>query len=205
MCLSWRVVFIAGKAAAVLVQEEEEEEEEEYLEDESEGEGEECYETAYVVVGEDGDFEFLDASALLTRESPGQEDTIVIEQQAPTHQRGAKRKPRENMALVLQEDEADESQTVQYIYAEGVNENNEIIIGEVPKYECDQCDRTFKRLDSLYKHNSVHTGRTACPVCGAVFSRIAHLTRHMRIKHPECPTLHRPQGRKPSRLAPPPV
>lgn len=75
--------------------------------------------------------------------------------------------------------------SVEYIYAEGVSENNEIIIGEVPRFPCKYCDASFKRLDSLYKHNSVHKGKTVCPVCNAVFSRVAHRTRHMRLKHPD--------------------
>lgn len=87
---------------------------------------------------------------------------------------------------------------VEYIYAEGVSENNEIIIGQVPRFTCKFCDASFKRLDSLYKHNSVHKGKTVCPVCRAVFSRVAHRTRHMRIKHPDV-ELIRPGKRGPRR------
>lgn len=91
-----------------------------------------------------------------------------------------------SMALVLPcSDENDENSQVHLIFADRVSDGSEIIIGQPPRYTCETCGHTFKRLDSLYKHNNIHTGKTKCPVCNAVFSRVTHRTRHMRLKHPD--------------------
>lgn len=134
----------------------------------------------YIVIEEDiGEAEYL--------EEDEEEEEVELEIQKDEEEEGAEVEVEEQLKELLKtEDESYVNpQDVEYIYAEGVSENNEIIIGEVPRFTCKHCGVSFKRLDSLYKHNSVHKGKTVCPVCNAVFSRVAHRTRHMKLKHPD--------------------
>lgn len=160
--------------------------EEEYLEEEirSEGEGEIEMEgtSEFIIIDENiGEAEYL--------EEGGEEEQIVEEEEEGVEEEHVADEEGEEIelsdVLAVGQESFTYSPEVKYIYAEAVNENNEIIIGEVPKFNCKYCDASFKRLDSLYKHNSVHKGKTVCPVCNAVFSRVAHRTRHMRLKHPD--------------------
>jgi len=140
-------------------------------------ENEEDYETAYVVLGEDGQYEFVDPTDVTTVTQDMVRGKEIDENATTVYVQSVK-------------EEENEDDNIEYIYAEQVNEKNEIIIGEVPKFDCDLCGKSFKRFDSLTKHQSLHTGRTQCPVCDAVFSRVAHRTRHMKIKHPDYPLLY---------------
>lgn len=147
--------------------------EEEYLEEEIRSDGETEMESApeFILIDENiGEPEYLEEGDEDDEEQTVEEETDEIEL---------------SEVLTVGQETFTYSPEVKYIYAEAVNENNEIIIGEVPKFNCKFCDASFKRLDSLYKHNSVHKGKTVCPVCNAVFSRVAHRTRHMRLKHPD--------------------
>ncbi|KAK6622917.1 hypothetical protein RUM43_008768 [Polyplax serrata] len=184
--------------------------EEEYLEEDGEGEAEaeggdgECEiaegTTEFIIIDEAiGEPEYLEEGTEEEIEEEldeeDEEDEEIGEAEGEHIVEGEEIELSE--VLALGEDEGfTYSPEVKYIYAEAVNENNEIIIGEVPKFNCKFCAASFKRLDSLYKHNSVHKGKTVCPVCNAVFSRVAHRTRHMRLKHPDVEViLTRKRGR----------
>ncbi|KAF0293943.1 Broad-complex core protein isoform 6 [Amphibalanus amphitrite] len=52
-------------------------------------------------------------------------------------------------------------------------------------HRCEQCGAAFRHPDSLRFHREVHQGRTACPVCGHVFSRRSYLRQHLQRKHPD--------------------
>lgn len=144
--------------------------EEEYLEEDIRSETDIDTQSEYIVIEEEpGEAEYLE-------EDDDDESKELLEETEDEE---------ELKRLLKGDSESTIQQDVEFIYAEGVSENNEIIIGEVPRFACKYCDASFKRLDSLYKHNSVHKGKTICPVCKAVFSRVAHRTRHMKLKHPD--------------------
>lgn len=50
-------------------------------------------------------------------------------------------------------------------------------------HRCKMCGKTFANMGSLYKHNNVHKGKTRCPICKVLLSRIDHMKRHMVAKH----------------------
>lgn len=51
------------------------------------------------------------------------------------------------------------------------------------RLQCNICGKVFQNRNSLCEHKSVHSGKTQCPVCHAVLSRIRHVRRHMVTKH----------------------
>ncbi|XP_037094517.1 zinc finger protein 646-like [Pollicipes pollicipes] len=55
--------------------------------------------------------------------------------------------------------------------------------GERCRYQCDLCGHVYRRRDSLTDHRLHHLGRTACHVCGAVYSTVRSLRRHLRDVH----------------------
>ena len=48
---------------------------------------------------------------------------------------------------------------------------------------CEICNKSFKSPDSLQKHKAVHQGKTVCPVCRIVFSRVSNMRRHLTNVH----------------------
>ena len=166
--------------------------EEEYLEEEIRSEGETEMEgtSEFIVIDENiGEPEYLEEGDEIQVAEDEQEQEQEQQHDAAVEEETIAEVEEEEIelpdVLTVGQETFTYSPEVKYIYAEAVNENNEIIIGEVPKFSCKFCDASFKRLDSLYKHHSVHKGKTVCPVCNAVFSRVAHRTRHMRLKHPD--------------------
>lgn len=51
------------------------------------------------------------------------------------------------------------------------------------RLQCNICGKVFQNRNSLCEHKNVHSGKTQCPVCSAVLSRIRHVRRHMISKH----------------------
>lgn len=157
----------------------------EYLEDEYEELGENNQEAwvSYIYVSDDED---------------GNVDHELLDTEGSSQTEQPIKKPLEEVAGASVIVNPLEASDVEYIYADGFTENNEIIIGEMPKFQCEECNRVFKRHDSLTKHRMVHLGVTACNSCGVTFSRFSHLKRHIRVKHPDWKLAPRRSGR-PSR------
>ncbi|KPI34523.1 uncharacterized protein AB675_11023 [Cyphellophora attinorum] len=55
---------------------------------------------------------------------------------------------------------------------------------DLPKYPCRFCEKRFKRVDHVQRHERRHTKETPYPCsCGQAFSRHDLLTRHQKIVH----------------------
>nr|XP_018916199.1 PREDICTED: zinc finger protein 808-like [Bemisia tabaci] len=58
---------------------------------------------------------------------------------------------------------------------------------------CNDCNRTFKARSNLLDHMKVHSGETKCKICHRVFSNVAYMKLHMRLKHGHAA---RPSGKR---------
>ena len=56
-------------------------------------------------------------------------------------------------------------------------------------FQCAVCGREYTNHRSLDHHMHVHTGKTTCLVCGAVYGRVGTLRNHVLHKHPEAAQL----------------
>ena len=63
------------------------------------------------------------------------------------------------------------------------------VIGAVRHYQCPVCGREYTNHRSLDHHMHVHSGKTTCLVCGAVYGRVGTLRNHVLQKHPEAAQL----------------
>ncbi|XP_043227961.1 broad-complex core protein isoforms 1/2/3/4/5-like isoform X3 [Amphibalanus amphitrite] len=57
--------------------------------------------------------------------------------------------------------------------------------GAVRHFQCPVCGREYTNHRSLDHHMHVHSGKTTCLVCGAVYGRVGTLRNHVLQKHPE--------------------
>ena len=110
--------------------------EEEYLEEDIQSETEIEGQSEYIVIEEDiGETEYLE------------EDEAEAEEEELEKAEGVEVEGDLEELLKAEGDETTfvNPQDVEFIYAEGVGENNEIIIGEVPRFSCKHCGAACTR------------------------------------------------------------
>jgi C2H2-type zinc finger/Zinc finger, C2H2 type len=50
-------------------------------------------------------------------------------------------------------------------------------------FVCNMCGRHFATKKACTLHISTHLGKSTCPVCNRVLSRVSHMRRHMKNVH----------------------
>ncbi|XP_060536832.1 zinc finger protein 587B-like [Cylas formicarius] len=58
-------------------------------------------------------------------------------------------------------------------------------------FECEYCNRSFSRKDSLVRHGDCRAAAKICEVCGGIYKSEGVLRRHQRERHP-APKAKRP-------------
>ena len=76
----------------------------------------------------------------------------------------------------------DKNQVNELSMGDGQNYNKE----DTSMYSCNQCDKTYKNIDHLKRHEMIHLGiKFFCSKCTSAYTRKDKLNAHMRKKHSE--------------------
>ena len=85
-----------------------------------------------------------------------------------------------NDAMIGEDVNGVENQDEKSFMEDGESHNQE----DESKYNCNQCEKTFKNRTHLRRHETSHSGiKFSCSECSSTFSRKDKLNAHMRKKH----------------------